>query len=94
MVERWADWREGPWQQGLEKRAAEKLAVGGEDRLEVVVNVGSGDKVERPARLFWRGDPDLELEGKGRVEINATVRNLTKRHVSAFHPMYVPLARR
>lgn len=81
VVERWADWREGPWQEGLEKRAAEKLAVGGEDLLEIVVNVGAGDNVERPARLFWRGDPDLELEGKGKIEINATVRNLTKRHV-------------
>ncbi|TKA52327.1 hypothetical protein B0A53_04795 [Rhodotorula sp. CCFEE 5036] len=84
VVERWADWREGPWQEGLEKRAAEKLAVGGEDLLEIVVNVGRGDHVERPARLFWRGDPDLELEGKGRIEINATVRNLTKRHVTGF----------
>lgn len=81
VVERWAEWREGPWQKGSERKAAEKLAMGGDGQLELTVQLGMGDWAEKPARLFWRGDHDMEVSGKTKIEVNARVRNMSKRHV-------------
>ncbi|BGP43081.1 hypothetical protein JCM10449v2_007096 [Rhodotorula kratochvilovae] len=82
VVERWGDWRENDWQKGVERKAAEKLALGGDGKLELVASVGKGEWVERPARLFWRSDADMEVAGKGKIEVRAKVRNLSKRHVT------------
>ncbi|BGP34855.1 hypothetical protein JCM10296v2_006679 [Rhodotorula toruloides] len=84
VVERWADWREGPWQKGAERKAAEKLAMGGDGQLELTAQLGMSNWAEKPARLFWRGDHDMEVSGKTKIEVNAKVRNLSKRHVTGF----------
>ncbi|GAA6056922.1 hypothetical protein JCM3770_001324 [Rhodotorula araucariae] len=82
IVERWGDWREAEWQTGVERKAAERLALGGDGKLELVASVGLGEWVERPARLFWRSDADMDVAGKGKIEVRAKVRNLSKRHVT------------
>ncbi|GAA5826733.1 hypothetical protein JCM11251_002872 [Rhodosporidiobolus azoricus] len=84
VVERWADWRKGPWavEGGTEKRAAEKLAMGGDGKVEVKASVGKGEWTERPPRLFWRRDKESGIEGKGAVRVEVRVRNASKRHVT------------
>lgn len=81
VVERWADWREGPWQKDAVRKAAGKLALGGDGQLDLTASLGMGDWAEKPARLFWRGDHDMEVDGKSKIEVHARVRNQSKRHV-------------
>lgn len=88
VVERWADWREGEWNKGVKRSASEKLAIGGDGKLDLVASVGKGEWVERPPRLFWRADADMEVAGKGKIEVHAKVHNLSKRHVR-LPPSYV-----
>ncbi|GAA6010528.1 hypothetical protein JCM10207_001347 [Rhodosporidiobolus poonsookiae] len=83
VVERWADWKDGEWaHKGVERRAAEKLALGGEGKVEVVASVGKSEWDERPHRLFWRREMDLGVEGKSRIAVRVKVRNASKRHVT------------
>ncbi|GAA5995410.1 uncharacterized protein JCM10292_005155 [Rhodotorula paludigena] len=91
VVERWADWREGEWNKGVKRSASEKLAIGGDGKLDLVASVGKGEWVERPPRLFWRADADMEVAGKGKIEVHAKVHNLSKRHVTG---LKVSLVRR
>lgn len=86
VVERWGDWREHEWQKGLERKAQGTLALGGDGNLELVASVGKGEWAERPARLFWRSDGDMDVAGKGKIEVRAHVRNLSKRHVRPLSP--------
>lgn len=80
VVERWEDWREGRWGEGAERKAGEKVRMGGEGRLAVEAKVGmeSGKK----GRLFWRRERKEGLEGNGRIEIVVRVRNGSKKSVS------------
>lgn len=87
VVERWADWEAGEWDEGVEQKAAEKLRLGGEGKLEVVARIGKGQCLT-PSRLFWRGDSDLGVEGKGKVEVLVKVRNGSSKHVG--RPLALP----
>ncbi|GAA5910036.1 hypothetical protein JCM6882_008435 [Rhodosporidiobolus microsporus] len=84
VVERWADWRKGAWavEGGVEKKAAERLALGGDGKVEMKASVGRGEWAERPPRLFWRRDKESGVEGKGAVRVEVHVRNASKRHVT------------
>ncbi|GAA5943299.1 hypothetical protein JCM3775_002609 [Rhodotorula graminis] len=82
VVERWGDWRDDEWQTPLERTAQGTLARGGDGALELVASVGKGEWALRPPRLFWRSDGDMDVAGKGKVEVRAHVRNLSKRHVT------------
>jgi hypothetical protein len=82
VVERWADWNEGEWTKGVERKGAEKLRMGGDGKLELVARIGKDEWCQTPARLFWHGDNDMGVEGKGRIEVRVKVRNASKKHVS------------
>ncbi|GAA5913662.1 hypothetical protein JCM8208_005895 [Rhodotorula glutinis] len=82
VVERWGDWRDDAWQEPLERTGQGTLSRGGDGKLELVASVGKGEWAARPPRLFWRPDGDMDVAGKGKVEVRAHVRNLSKRHVT------------
>ncbi|SGZ24916.1 BQ5605_C023g09753 [Microbotryum silenes-dioicae] len=82
VVERWADWEAGVWWDAKEGRAAASLRLGGEGKLDLTCSVGKGDWDEKPVRLFWRRDTEVGAIGKGRITIQARVKNGTKKHVS------------
>lgn len=81
VVERWGDWDEGEWTQGVEKRAAQQLKLAGEGQLSLTAAVGKDDWSETPRRLFWRGDHEMGWTGKGQIEVRARVRNASLKHV-------------
>ncbi|KAM0786815.1 hypothetical protein ACM66B_002247 [Microbotryomycetes sp. NB124-2] len=82
IVERWADWDSGEWNEPIERKAAERLKVGADGYVSMAVAVGKDDWSETPLRLFWAGNADLGWHGKNQIELRARIQNLSKRHVS------------
>ena len=83
VVERWTDWREGRWRDGVERKASEKLKLAGEGKLEVSASIGMpGEDGVGKGRLFWRREDGRGDEGNGTIEVLVTVKNGSKRSVS------------
>lgn len=84
VVERWGDWNvaDAKWKVGIERKASEKLRMGGEGLLEVTAEVGGKDGAigeGEGGRLFWT---DERGEGNSRVQVKVAVKNGTKKTVS------------
>ncbi|KAL8279233.1 hypothetical protein RQP46_008270 [Phenoliferia psychrophenolica] len=82
VVERWSDWKEGRWKEGLERKDVGKLKMAGEGKLEVTACVGMGEDGVGKGRLFWRKSDEAGGGGNGTIAVLVHVKNGSKRSIS------------
>ncbi|KAM0748386.1 hypothetical protein T439DRAFT_328365 [Meredithblackwellia eburnea MCA 4105] len=87
VVERWGEWRTGNWTEAVERKTEGKLKLAGEGKVEVKASVGkvsdeARERGARDGRLFWRREREKDRRGNGKIEVEVTIKNLSRRSVS------------